>query len=811
MLAAVILLPAAPAFAQNYPNGLSTDSVDPAADAAYIEVLRHHLDSVRRVEGRPTVALVLSGGGAKGAAQVGALKYLEEQKIPVDIVMGTSIGGLIGGLYAVGYTSGELRDLFCTQDWGKTLTDRVDPNHIPYKTKLNKQKYLVNIPFHYETVKRRIKRVHDNESFSDGHQMEMTPDFGALDDMDYGTQKGVGNFTNSLPTGYAYGFNVNNLLTSLTVGYQDSISFATLPKPYLCVASDMVSLKAKYWSSGSLKTAMRSTMSIPGLFDPVRTQEMILVDGGTRNNYPTDIARAAGADYIIGIELANADPEYADVKHLGNILGQFIKMLGKDAYDKNIGFPSVRVQPELEGFNMLSFNAASVDTMILRGYKAFEEKADELAAIKEAVGEARPHEFRKAVDISKTPVQIRSITIDDVSDYESQLLMKKIGLKAGQLIDKKIMDDAMSKIQATGAFESVTYALHGTEEPYDLVFNCNRGPTHEMCAGIRIDTEEWAAVMLRLGLNTRKLMGAKAEFTARLGRTQKVTAKFSQDIPSLPTINGEAYFRHSAFDIFDRADSKTTKDTWEYSSVKGKVYLSNITWTRFNFELGGQYKYYAMNTRRSTGALIEALEPDFTKTSFLGVYANARMYTLDDLYYPTKGVTLDFLFDSDLAHLGYTGFKPFLSASMDFRFVIPLGDRVAIIPDIHWRSCFNSEKNDGYSYFHGNFIGGALAGRNFDQQMHFVGCNSMVFMNSHAAVANLDLRFRLSKNLYLSAQGGYVRDGQTFADMVSSLKPSMYGFAGELGYDTIVGPLKFAVRWSDRIGWKVYATIGFDF
>ena len=433
MLAAVILLPA-PAFAQNYPNGLSTDSVNPAADAAYIEVLRHHLDSVRRVEGRPTVALVLSGGGAKGAAQVGALKYLEEQKIPVDIVMGTSIGGLIGGLYSVGYTSQELRDLFCTQDWGKTLTDRVDPNHIPYETKLNKQKYLVDIPFHYETVKRRINRVHDNESFSDGHQMEMTPDFGALDDMDYGTQKGVGNFTNSLPTGYAYGFNVNNLLTSLTVGYQDSISFATLPKPYLCVASDMVSLKAKYWSSGSLKTAMRSTMSIPGLFAPVRTQEMILVDGGTRNNYPTDIARAAGADYIIGIELANADPEYADVKHLGNILGQFIKMLGKDAYDKNIGYPSVRVQPELEGFNMLSFNAASVDTMILRGYKAFEEKADELAAIKEAVGEARPHEFRKAVDISKTPVQIRSITIDDVSDYESQLLMKKIGYVQGLAI-----------------------------------------------------------------------------------------------------------------------------------------------------------------------------------------------------------------------------------------------------------------------------------------------------------------------------------------------------------------------------------------
>lgn len=808
---AVTLLLAAPAFAQNYPNGLSTDSVDPAADAAYIKVLRHHLDSVRRVEGRPTVALVLSGGGAKGAAQVGALKYLEEQKIPVDIVMGTSIGGLIGGLYAVGYTSGELRDLFCTQDWGKTLTDKVDPEHIPYTTKIQKQKYLINVPFHYETIRKKAKRVHDNESFSDGHQMDILPDFGATDETEYSTQKGVGNFTNSLPTGYAYGFNVNNLLTSLTVGYQDSISFASLPKPYLCVASDMVSLKAKYWTSGSLKTAMRSTMSIPGLFDPVRTQEMILVDGGTRNNYPTDVARAAGADYIIGIELADADPEYTDVKHLGNILGQFIKMLGKDAYDKNIDYPSVRVQPVLKGFNMLSFNAAAVDTMILRGYRAFEEKADELAAIKEAVGEAKEHEFRKAVDISRTPVLIRSITIDDVSDYESALLMKRIGLKAGQYVDKATMDEAMSKIQATGAFESVTYALHGTAEPYDLVFNCNRGPTHEGSIGVRIDTEEWAAIMLRLGLNTRKLMGSKADFSARLGRTQKVTARFSQDFPALPTVNAEMDFTHSAFDLFSNPDSRTTKETWEHSAVHGKVFLSNIKGKKFNFELGGQYKYFSINTKRSMGAVIESLAPDFNNTSYLGVYADARLFTLDDLYYPSRGVSFDLLFDSDLAHLGYSNFSPYLAGSFNFRGVIPIGERFAIIPDIHWRSCFSADGSEMQSYFHENFVGGSLSGRYFEQQINFVGCNGLTSMGPHVAVVNLDLRLRMTKNLYLSAQGGYVRSGVTFSELINSLQPTMYGFAGELGYDTIVGPLKFAVRWSDKIGWKLYATIGFDF
>lgn len=775
----------------------------------YIKQLRAHLDSVRRAEGRPTVALVLSGGGAKGAAQVGALKYLEEQNIPVDIVFGTSIGGLLGGLYAVGYTSQDMRDLFCTQDWGKTLTDKVDPEHISYVTKLDRQKYLVNIPFHYEKVKTTKRRHgHSHESYSDGSGAALKS-IGANGEAGVSTQKGANNFTSSLPTGYAYGFNINNLLTSLTVGYQDSISFATLPRPYLCVASDMVSLKAKYWSSGSLKTAMRSTMSIPGLFNPVRTQEMILVDGGTRNNYPTDFARAAGADYIIGIELADADPEYSDVHHLGNILGQFIKMLGKDAYDKNIDYPFVRVKPDLKGFNMLSFTEAAVDTMILRGYKAFEEKADELAAIKEVVGEARPHKFRKAVDISKTPVQIKSVVIDDVDENEAKLLMKKINLNAGQYVDKGIMDDAMSKIQATGAFESVTYALLGTESPYDLVFSCNRGPTHELGVGLRIDSEEWAAVQLRLGLNTRKLMGAKFNFEARLSRSQRVYAKYSQDIPYFPTLNVEAYFRHNSFDLFDKYDNTIYKGEWEHSTACGKLFLSDNTWTRFNFELGLQYKYFFMDPKRSTTMLAEAIYPGYTNTPFAGAFASASLYTMDNINFPTKGVKLDFKFDADLAKPGTPDFKPIYTAAADFRFVVPIGNVFSIIPDIHWRSSFNNE--DSRSYYHMNFIGGDLAGRFIEHQIPFVGCNRLLNTHPHAAVINVDLRFKLIENLYLSAQGGYVSTGRKFTDMFQSLAPEMYGFAGELGYDTIVGPFKFAVKWASKSGWQVYGALGFEF
>ena len=199
---------------------------------------------MREKEKRPIVALVLSGGGAKGAAQVGALKYIEELGIPIDFVCGTSIGGLVGGFYAMGYRSPDLEELFRSQDWSVMLTDRIPSEYIPYTTKMDHATYLLSFPFHYPASRSYAEvsyTLHDNRGRDlRGVSAERT---------------GAGNLAASLPAGYAYGYNVNNLLSSVSVGYQDSISFAKLPLPFMCVAGDVVSARAKYWGNGSITTA----------------------------------------------------------------------------------------------------------------------------------------------------------------------------------------------------------------------------------------------------------------------------------------------------------------------------------------------------------------------------------------------------------------------------------------------------------------------------------------------------------------------------------------------------------------------------
>lgn len=763
--------------------------------------MRKRMDEIRKTEKRPTVALVLSGGGAKGAAEAGALQFLEEQKIPVDMVCGTSIGGLLGGLYSVGYTSSDMRELFCSQNWGITLTDMIKPEYIPYSTRMRRQKFIVNVPFHYAESD-FSERFRENEQYSDEEDRK-GPDFRANDAGD--NSSAPKNFTSSLPTGYAYGFNVNNLLASLTVGYQDSISFASLPVPYMCVATDMVSCKAYNWTSGHLKTAMRSTMSIPGLFNPVRTDGMVLVDGGTRNNYPADVARACGADYIIGIELADAEPDYGQVSNLKKLLGQFIRMLGKDAYDENIAYPDVRVKPDLMGFNMLSFNAAAVDTMMKRGYDAIVLKEDEIAIIKSAVGEARPKNIRKAIDISKTPVLVKKIEFEGLDDSESKILMRRIHLSAGQKVDKNIMDEAMGKLQATGAFESVTYSLRGTEEPFDLVFSCIKGPTNELSLGLRIDQEEWAAVMLDLGINTKKLKGSKIDLSARLGRVQKVNGRYSLDLRGLPTLNAEVGLNHCMYDIISTMmDQK--RNTWEHLNPYARAFVSNLAWTKLDVEAGAQFRYYSVNSARLNQELINTLPPDESDKGYFGFFANAKLYTMDDLYFPTKGVHLKMNADMDIMRTGDLSYKPCYSIGADLKFVIPCTDYFTIISDFHWRGCMNNS-----SYFHQNFVGGSVPGRYIDQQIPLVGTTNMVNLDNVTGVLNLDLRFKVADSFFLSMKGGVARGADNIENFFGQVRPDILGVEAQAGYDSFMGPLKLHVRWSNTQHWGVCFSLGYDF
>ena len=788
-IAAALLLGTAPLRAQTPENGLSVESVDPQGDSVFLRRIRQRLDAVRSGQRRPVVALVLSGGGAKGAAEVGAIKYIEELGIPIDFVCGTSIGGLIGGFYALGYDADEIMEIIRAQDWSVMLTDRIAPGYIPYRDKMDRATYLFTIPF-YTPAGAKASGAPDRGS------RQRIPDA-------IRSQSAAASLSGSLPSGYAYGFNVDNLLSSLAVGYQDSLSFSRLPIPFACVAGDIASGDAKYWGSGDLVTAMRSTMSVPGLFDPVRVGRLVLVDGGVRNNFPTDIARAVGADYVIGIELSDAAPDYDEIRNLGNVLGRFIPMLGKDAFRRNVAQSDVFIKPSLPEFNMMSFNLEAFDTMYARGYAAADAQRDALLAIRDRTGRTARLPHAKATDISRRPVRLASIEYEGLDEATALRMARLTGLSAEEPLDKAHIDEAMSRLQATAAFETVSYSLYGEQEPYRLVFHCTPAPVHDFGLGLRVDTEEGAALLFRLGFFTNRLSGSKLDLTARIGQNLRGTLHYALDLGELPTLN----FTASAARYRGRLDPARNAD---YRSHREEFFVSGLDWTRFDLQGGLAYKGYRLDA--GTGLPDPAECPDLAlQAGYLGAFLSGKLYTLDNHYFPTRGVSLDLRADYDFVRAGADKFAPVLSGRLDLRAALPLAGRFTFLPDLRLRSISHFGGHAREDLLHTNFVGGRLAGRYFEDQLPFFAYSRTVIAGDYLVDASAAVRFNPAGRFFVSAMAGVLYDSDTVRGLFSTLRPGGWGLGLEAAYDTIGGPIRLGLHWSDRQGWGAFLTLGFDF
>ncbi|MBP3762531.1 MAG: patatin-like phospholipase family protein [Bacteroidales bacterium] len=301
---------------------------------------------------RPKVAVVLCGGGAKGAAHVGALKVIEEAGIPIDIVCGTSMGALIGGLYSIGWTPEEMDSVLRSQEWTTLLTDRVDPA-------------TLNID------KKRLQNT-----YALWHAISTKEEGG----------------------GIVRGINLDRLFNQLLYGYLDSIDFYSLPIPFACVATNLIDNAEIDFHHGYLKQAMRSSMSIPGVFAPVRMGDMLLVDGGLRNNYPADIAREMGADIVIGVTLQGDELTADDITHTVTVLEQIVDINCRNKYQYNVNHTDLLLNVDITGYSAASFTDDAIATLIARGEKVARDNWEALLDLRRRNGidsTARPATLRR--------------------------------------------------------------------------------------------------------------------------------------------------------------------------------------------------------------------------------------------------------------------------------------------------------------------------------------------------------------------------------------------------------------------------------
>lgn len=372
---------------------------------------------------RPAIGLALGGGSALGLAHIGVLRWLEEHRIPVDMLAGTSMGGLIGGAYATGRSSAELTDLIEETDWA----------HL-FRTS----------PYRYRSVARK----EDMRAYPSRLELEL--------------RRGV-----SLPSALNSGQQVELFFADLAAPYSGTRSFDSLPTPFRTIAFDLHTAEPVVLDSGSLATALRATMSLPGVFPPVPMGEYLLVDGGVRNNVPADVVRAMGADVVIAVNVGRLPDEREVGSSLFSVYSSTMNALIRANTRLGLAAADVVINPVLERFDRLDWERGA--SMADDGYAAAEAVAAQLLphALDEAQWQAylaeRARRRRTAMPV------IAEIVVVGATPADSLTLTRRLMPLAGHRLDAARLGAELQRFGAVDRYESVAWDARGPDSSATLI------------------------------------------------------------------------------------------------------------------------------------------------------------------------------------------------------------------------------------------------------------------------------------------------------------------------------------------------------
>lgn len=718
-------------------------------------------------EPRKKVGVVLGGGGAKGVAHIGVLKVLEEAGIPVDYVVGTSMGAIVGGLYSIGYNACQIDSLVSRQDWPMLLSDRVERSSQFFPEKESSERYIITLPV--------------------------------------GKEK-----KDWMVSGVIKGQNLQNLFSNLTIGYHDSVDFNTLRISFACVAVNVVDGKDYVFRSGSLPLAMRASMAIPAVFTPVRLDSMMLVDGGLNNNYPVDVALAMGADIIIGVDLGTSDLKaLGDLNNPADIISQIVALHGDEKYERNKKQTDLLIRPETTRYSAAAFTAAALDSIIDRGEQAARNHWNDLIALKQKIGiaaDSLPTDLVSKAPIRTLPVSsgeqfyIRRISFDGTNPWDEKWLTKISGLKENSYITLDQLQQAMSILVGTDAYSNVSYKLTG-EQQQDLVLTVQEKLISSVNVGLRFDTEEIVAVMLNTTLDFRRRNHSRLAFTGRVGKSSSARLDYLIERTPLRNFNLAYKFTYQDLDIYSHGE-KTFNTTYRHHLAE--FGYSDMNWLSFKVQVGLRYEYYDYNSFLYTGDNQDfRVKPE----SFISYFALAHLETLDRRYFPTKGVSLraDYSFYTD-NFVSYKGRSPFSALGVNFTSVLPITSHLSLLPSLDGRVLIGG--NLAYPFL--NAVGGEISGKYLSQQLSFAGINHTEIFNNALVIARLHLRQRIGERHYISliANGG-VHDDDFF-----HLLKGKYVWGGSLGYayNSLLGPLNTNFGMSNQNNnLQFYLNLGYSF
>jgi NTE family protein len=706
---------------------------------------------------RPKVGLVLSGGAARGLAHIGVLKALEEQGIKIDAIAGTSMGAVVGGLYASGYKIDELEKLALNIDWQAALSDAPPREDVPFRRKQDDRDFL---------VKQKL-------SFRDD---------GSL----------------GLPLGVIQGQNLALLLESLLAHTSDTRDFDKLPIPFRAVATDISNGEKVVFRKGHLPQVIRASMSIPAVFAPVELDGRLLVDGGMTDNIPLDVAREMGVDVAIVVDIGTPLRNRKQLTTVVDVLNQSITLMTRSNSEEQLAAlksSDVLIQPALAAFGVTDFGKAQ--EMIDAGYRATRILDARLAQLKPV--ESQDAELNAARSPGQRTPVITAIRVENDSKVDDDIIRYYIRQHIGEPLDLGRLHSDMGTLYGLDYFEQVQYRVVHKGHDHTLVISARgkRSGTDYLRVGLNLSDDMRGDSAFNLGASYRingiNRLGAEWLTRAQIGDKQELYTEFYQ-----PLDVGSRYFV-APYASFEAQNVEAVLDNDPIAQYRVERYGFGLNFGR---QIGNNGEVRFGVGEAWGKADVRIGDQDLPSENFNeGFYALKYSYdSLDNVYFPHEGKDVS---------LTLMQFEPGLGSDTRYRqWDLKIDKAMSRGPDtLILGGRYGRTLNDANVVTSSFLLGGARQLSGFREDAisgQNISLMRAVYYRRLTPRSYLPLDFPLYAGASLERGRAWNNDNEFDSGYINAA--SVF-----IGFDTPLGPLNFSYGLNDANEQAVYLNLGQTF
>lgn len=709
---------------------------------------------------RPKIGLVFSGGGAKGFAYIGMLRVFQEVGLPIDYIGGTSIGSIMGGLYAIGYSPDAIQEMIEKQDWDALIKDEIPRKYIAYEEKEFLENSIISLPF-------KKRKVGLKSSMYKGQQINLL-----------------------LNRYFSPAWNISD--------------FNKLPTPFLCVATNLINGDAEVLRTGYLPMAIRSSMSIPGYFSATHFNGKYLVDGGIINNYPAGPVKKMGAEYLIGgdVQSGLADT-ISNLKSMTEILNQIIFFRSEKANIEADSLININIKFHVPA-GMMDFT--SYERIIDYGDSLARAYEPQLRALADSLNKIEKVEIKKHDAKPLDYVEIADIKYSGNFQMSQIFLNNYFGEFKNSRVTFDELDHTITSIYGTKFFKYIFYSLEPRSDGRaDLIINMEESSPGYFSASVHYDNNYYGSV--RINGVFRNIFGNRSKLFGELvlGSNPRFRALYLISNGAKPGFGVEVDMYSFKFNDYNK-DQKINEFT--FNNLKTSVFITSTIKNLYSIRIGGEYEYFQFQQNLETG---DSLQGMFDYNAYGNLFFNFSADTRDKLYFSTKGFKANF----KVAYIvpiskGWVEeiFTNSLVAFVNYNHSIKLSPRFVFRPGFFIGGTFHDELPPPQHWYG---VGGLNEVNYIKNYVPFTGVYFIQKFGVYSAIGRLKLQYNVFKKVYLTALTD-VGATEYFVDDMFDMKRYMMGYGITASYNSIIGPVEFTAMGSNmNPSVSFFINIGFSF